>query len=75
MAFVDNNGIKELKNATVNDKVYSDSGVFNDILGVSKRKYTGKLYEISTWKGNKIFSSDDHPFRLENGKYIKFKKI
>jgi intein/homing endonuclease len=60
-----NNGIKFLKDVSISDKIYTSQS-FNKIKNIQTRDYSGKLYNIQTWKGTLIKASDNHPFYVNN---------
>jgi intein/homing endonuclease/glycosyltransferase involved in cell wall biosynthesis len=55
-------GLKQIQDISLRDKVYTDGGIFEKVLGIKSRQYSGNLYTIKTWKGNPIVASDNHPF-------------
>lgn len=66
------NGVKEIKDITVVDKVLSSDGTYNEVQAIMSREHDDDLYEITTWMSNiPIKSSSEHGFKVfENEKYI-----
>lgn len=58
-------GIREIGKITINDKVLSSDGTYNEVQGIMTRNYSGDLYEITTWLSNiPIKSSPEHGFMV-----------
>lgn len=65
-------GIKEIKDITVNDKVLSNDGIYNDVQAIMSKEHNDDIYEITTWLSNiPIKSSPEHGFFVcEENSYV-----
>jgi len=65
-------GLKEIGDITIQDKVLSDDGTYNKVRAIMSRDFDGDLYEITTWLSNiPLKTSPEHGFKVfENGEYI-----
>ena len=68
-------GIKIMKELTVEDKVLSSDGSYNEIEAIMSRNYRGKVYKILTWLSNiPILSSPEHGFLVYNNGNFEWKR-
>jgi uncharacterized Fe-S cluster protein YjdI len=57
------NGIKQMNELTVNDKVLSSNGTYNNVKGIMTKDHDGDLYEVTTlFSDTPIKSSPEHGF-------------
>ena len=57
------NGYKNIEDVSLNDKLMTHTGKFQNILNLQKKYYTGMLYNISIkYHPTSINCTDEHPF-------------
>ena len=65
------NGTKKMNELTVNDKVLSSDGNYNDVQAIMTKNHDGDLYEITTWMSNiPIKTSPEHGFLVKTSKSV-----
>lgn len=56
-------GYKEIENVSLNEKLLTHTGTFHNILNLQRKKYSGKLYDISLkYHPETITCTEEHPF-------------
>lgn len=60
------NGAKHMNELTVNDKVLSSNGMYNNVEAIMTKEHDDDLYEITTWMSNiPIKTSPEHGFLVK----------
>lgn len=58
------NGYKNIEDITIGDRVITDSGLYHNVTHTFKRKYCGKLIQITLDNNHKISFTPDHNIRM-----------
>ena len=60
------NGVKYMNELTINDKVLSSNGTYNNVEAIMTKEHNDDLYEITTWMSNiPIKTSPEHGFLVK----------
>ncbi len=68
---ITNNGYKNIEDVELDDTLLTHTGIFQKILNLQQKQYTGKMYKISLkYHGETIVCTDEHPFYIREKKRI-----
>jgi DNA (cytosine-5)-methyltransferase 1 len=66
-----NNGYKEIQNVSIDDKLLTHTGKFQNIINLQRKEYNGQLYNIKLKYHPEIISStEEHPFYVREQKKL-----
>jgi len=64
-----NNGYKEIQTVTLEDKLLTHTGLFQNIVNLQRKEYNGQLYNIKLkYHPEKIVCTEEHPFYVREKK-------
>lgn len=69
------NGISEIQNITLEDKVINQEGIYQDVLMTDNHSYKGDLYTFKVFSLLPFSVTDMHPIKVACGKFICSKEI
>lgn len=65
------NGYKEVQNVSIDDKLLTHTGKFQNIINLQRKEYNGQLYDIKLKYHPEIISStEEHPFYIREQKKV-----
>ena len=65
-------GYKNIEDITVDDKLLTHTGIFQNILNLQQKTYTGDIYEIKLkYHADLIKCTDEHPFYVRERKKVR----
>jgi len=65
------NGYKEVQNVSIDDKLLTHTGKFQNIINLQRKEYNGQLYDIKLKYHPEIISStEEHPFYVREQKKV-----
>ena len=66
-----NNGYKQIENVLLEDKLLTHTGIFQEIVNLQRKQYTGSMYSIKIkYHPEPIVSTEEHPFYVREKKRV-----